>query len=150
MRWNSRRASYRPSQEPIDPSQFSVAPVGDAIARDFVIRHHYSGSYPAAVAAYGMFQRIAAFQEELVGVAVFSVPMQPKAAAAYGAPADAKFCELGRFVLKDHVAGNGKRGSSGAPLGCWQKTNSGLTEGRTTICACPTAIRFLGRMPREI
>jgi hypothetical protein len=44
MRWNSRRASYRPSQEPIDPSQFSVAPIGDAAARNFVIRHHYSGS----------------------------------------------------------------------------------------------------------
>lgn len=108
MKWNSRRAFYRPSQEPIDPSNFSVAPVGDAIARNFVIKHHYSGSYPAAVAAYGMFERIAPFQEELVGVAVFSVPMQPKAAAAYGAPADAKFCELGRFVLKDHVAGNGE------------------------------------------
>ncbi|MDG2570719.1 hypothetical protein P7L87_24495, partial [Vibrio parahaemolyticus] len=52
MRWNSRRASYRPSQEPINPSLFSVNPIGDALARDFVIRHHYSGSYPAAVAAY--------------------------------------------------------------------------------------------------
>jgi hypothetical protein len=108
MRWNSRRGFYRPSQEPITPSNFSVAPVGDAIARNFVIKHHYSGSYPAAVAAYGMFERIAPFQEELVGVAVFSVPMQPKAAAAYGAPSEAKFCELGRFVLRDHVGGNGE------------------------------------------
>jgi hypothetical protein len=41
-------------------------------------------------------------------VAVFSVPMQPRAAATYGAPSDAKFCELGRFVLKDHVGGNGE------------------------------------------
>ncbi len=79
MRWNSRRGFYRPSQKPINPSNFfSVAPVGDAIARNFVIKHHYSGSYPAAVAAYGMFKRIAPFQEELVGVAVFSVPMQPR------------------------------------------------------------------------
>jgi hypothetical protein len=108
MRWNSRRASYRPSQEPIDPSQFSVAPIGDAAARDFVIRHHYSGSYPAAIAAYGLFERTAPFQQELVGVAVFSVPMQPRAAAAYGATPAAKFCELGRFVLKDHVGGNGE------------------------------------------
>jgi hypothetical protein len=55
-----------------------------------------------------MFKRIAPFQEELVGVAVFSVPIQPKAAAAYGAPIEAKFCELGRFVLRDHVGGNGE------------------------------------------
>jgi hypothetical protein len=108
MRWNSRRAFYRPAQEPIDPTQFSVSPVGDALARDFVIKHHYSGSYPAAIAAYGMFERIAPFQEDLVGVAVFSVPIQPKAAAAYGAPADTKFCELGRFILKDSVKGNGE------------------------------------------
>jgi hypothetical protein len=108
MRWNSRRASYRPSQEPIDPSQFSVEPIGDAAAREFVIKHHYSGSYPAAIAAYGLLERIAPFQQDLVGVAVFSVPMQPKAAAAYGAAPDAKFCELGRFVLKDHVGGNGE------------------------------------------
>jgi hypothetical protein len=105
MRWNSRRASYRPSQEPIDPSQFSVGPIGDAAAREFVIKHHYSGSYPAAIAAYGLFERIAPFQEQLVGVAVFSVPMQPKAADAYGA-AGAKFCELGRFILLDHIGGN--------------------------------------------
>ncbi|EIM30348.1 hypothetical protein MicloDRAFT_00008980 [Microvirga lotononidis] len=77
MLWNRRRASYRPSQEPIDLSLFSVNPIGDAVARDFVIRHHYSGSYPAAAAAYSMFERVAPFQEELVGIAVFSVPMLP-------------------------------------------------------------------------
>jgi hypothetical protein len=62
MRWNSRRASYRPSQEPIDPSQFSVEPIGDAAARDFVFNHHYSGSYLAVIAAYGLFERAAPFQ----------------------------------------------------------------------------------------
>jgi hypothetical protein len=72
MRWNSRRASYRPSQEPIDPSQFSVEPIGDAAAREFVIKHHYSGSHPAAVAAYGLYERVAPYQQDLVGVAVFS------------------------------------------------------------------------------
>ena len=111
MRWNSHRAFYRavyhPSQEPIDPSNFSVASVVDAIARNFVIEHHYS--YPAAVAAYGMFECIAPFQEEIVGVAGFSAPMQLKA-AAYGAPSEAEFCKIGRFVLRDHVGGNGAPG----------------------------------------
>lgn len=43
----------------------------------------------------------------LAGVAVFSVSVQPRAADAYGA-AGATTCDLGRFVLLDHVAGNGE------------------------------------------
>ncbi len=107
LRWRAHRACYRPAQEPIDPSRYRVAAVGDRVARTFVLTHHYSGSYPAAIAAYGLFERICAFQEELVGVAVFSVPMQPRAADAYGAGGLA-FCELGRFVLLDRVGGNGE------------------------------------------
>ena len=107
LRWRARRASYRPAQEPIDPSRFRVAPIGDRLARDFVLAHHYSGSYPAAIAAYGLYERIAPFQDDLVGVAVFSVPMQPRAADAYGADG-LPFCELGRFVLLDRVGGNGE------------------------------------------
>jgi hypothetical protein len=30
MRWQSRRTIYRPAQEPIDPSQFSNTPIGEA------------------------------------------------------------------------------------------------------------------------
>src|SRR5690349_19965485 len=108
MRWNSRRASYRPSQVPIDPSQCPVEPIRDPAARECVIRHHYSGSYPASIAACGLFERSGPFQQDLGGVAVFSVPMRPRAAAAYGATPAATFCELGRFVLKDHVGGNGE------------------------------------------
>jgi hypothetical protein len=107
MQWRQGRASYRPSQEPIDPDQFSVELIGDGPARAFVTTHHYSRSYPAAVAAYGLFERVAPHQQNLVGVAVFSVPMQPKAADAYGAKG-APFCELGRFVLLDHVGDNGE------------------------------------------
>jgi hypothetical protein len=106
-RWRAGRHSYRPAQEPIDPTRFAVQPIGDRLARDFVRTHHYSGSYPAAIAAYGLFERRAPFQEDLVGVAVFSVPMQPRAADAYGADG-LKFCELGRFVLLDDVGGNGE------------------------------------------
>jgi hypothetical protein len=70
-----------------------------------VLHHHYSGSYPVEIAAYGMMECAANRTAALVGVAVFSVPVQPRAAAAYGAQ-DAPFCDLGRFLLLDHVPGN--------------------------------------------
>jgi hypothetical protein len=105
QRWRAGRASYRPLREPIDPSNFEVAPIDERAARAFVLAHHYSGSYPAAVARYGLFERVRLGRSALVGVAIFSVPIQPRAAAAYGA-AGVTFCDLGRFVLLDHVGAN--------------------------------------------
>lgn len=133
LRWRAGRAIYRPATEPIDPDQFRVASIGDRVARDFVCTHHYSKSYPAAIAAYGLFERQGVHQERLSGVAVFSVPMQPRAADAYGAQG-LPFCELGRFVLLDEVGGNGET---------WFLTKAmrqlGLdktTEGRPTYGLC--------------
>jgi hypothetical protein len=107
MRWNAGRSTYRPAQEPIDTSRFFVERVREALAREFVVTHHYSRSFPAAIACYGLMERVGPHQTRLSGVAVFSVSMQPKAADAYGAAGEA-FCELGRFVLLDDVAGNGE------------------------------------------
>jgi len=104
MRWRHGRSSYRPQQEPFDPSQYGVELIGDAAARAFVLEHHYSRSYPAAIAAFGLMERHG-HSQRLAGVAVFSVPMNNRAAARYGAP-DAPFCDLGRFVLLDEIAGN--------------------------------------------
>lgn len=105
QRWREGRSSYRPLREPIDTSKFEVLPINDGAARDFVIKHHYSKSYPAAVARYGLFSLSAFRQPELVGVAVFSVPIQPKAGPAYGGGLT-PFCDLGRFVLLDEVGAN--------------------------------------------
>lgn len=106
QRWRDRRPAYRPQREPLDPQRYAVVRLfGDAEARDFVRTHHYSGSYPAAIAAYGLMERERRRADALVGVAVFSVPVQPRAADAYGA-CGVRFCDLGRFVLLDHVPGN--------------------------------------------
>lgn len=49
QRWRSRRDTYRPAGERIDPVSYDVAAIpDDATARAFVCSHHYSGSYPAA------------------------------------------------------------------------------------------------------
>ena len=108
LRWRERRQSYRPQGEPINPARYAVVRLaGDAEARAFISRHHYAGSYPAAIAAFGLMETAPFRRATLAGVAVFSVSVQPRAADAYGA-AGATACDLGRFVLLDHVAGNGE------------------------------------------
>jgi len=107
QRWRDRRGSYRPAGEPIDPSRYEVVALDDdARARAFVERHHYSGSLPAAVVRAGLFRRDPHRADELVGVAVFSVGVQPAAMRAH-AGTDAGL-ELGRLVLLDDVPANGE------------------------------------------
>lgn len=103
QRWRDRRASYRPAGEPIDPGQLEVAPIGDdTTARRFVERHHYSGSYPAARFRHGLYRG-----DQLVGVAVFSMPVQPRCLDVLPGERIASV-ELGRFVLLDDVKANGE------------------------------------------
>lgn len=74
----------------------------DKVAKAFVVEHHYSGSYPAARERVGLYRGA-----QLVGVAVFSIPAQPKALDVL--PGERETCvELGRFVLLDEVAANGE------------------------------------------
>ena len=134
MRWRGGRSTYRSAREPIDPSRYRVGRIGDKAARDFVVRHHYSRSYPAAIAAYGLFERIGAHQEELAGVAVFSVCMQPRAADAYGA-GGLPFAELGRFVLLDRVPGNGETWFLSRALSAFAADKAG-PDGRPAYALC--------------
>lgn len=102
QRWRDRRGVYRPVGEPIDPHRYDVAAIADdTTARRFVERHHYSGSFPAARFRFGLYRGA-----ELVGVAVFSVPAQPRALACLPDPGTS--VELGRFVLVDDVPANGE------------------------------------------
>lgn len=103
QRWTAGRDSYRPAGELIEPREFDVAPLGELDAKAFVIAHHYSRSYPAARFRFGLHRR-----GELVGVAVFSHPMNDRVLTSVF-PGDARSSvELGRFVLVDAVAGNGE------------------------------------------
>lgn len=103
QRWRGRRTSYRPAGEVIDPRRYEVALItGDNEARAFVVAHHYSASYPAARVRVGLYRG-----QDLVGVAVFSVPAQGKALDVL--PCDRnEAVELGRLVLLDDVPGNGE------------------------------------------
>lgn len=105
QRWRARRDAYRRPDEPIRTLEHEVAEIpDDTTARAFVERHHYSGSYPAARARYGLYRGAA-----LVGVAVFSHPANDRVVTNLGGGLGARDgMELGRFVLLDEVAGNGE------------------------------------------
>src|SRR5919206_39104 len=75
QRWRQGRTRYLPRREVIRPAEFEVAPLmDDGEAKLFIVRHHYSRSYPAARRRFGLYRR-----SQLVGCAVFSYPTHTKA-----------------------------------------------------------------------
>ncbi len=107
QRWRTHRASYRPAGEVFDPARAIVAPIDEADAKRFVLAHHYSASYPAARCRAGLFCKRPFARDELVGVAVFSVPMNQRTVPHYFPGLDPNGgVELGRLVLLDDVAAN--------------------------------------------
>jgi hypothetical protein len=109
QRWRERRSSYRPSGEPIDPRRFAVEEVDEASAKAFVVRHHYSGSYPATRARYGLWRtRGPVWKADLVGVVAYSVPQSEHVIPKWLEVGPRAGVELGRLVLLDEVAANGE------------------------------------------
>jgi hypothetical protein len=103
QRWRDRRGAWRPASELIQPSRYTVDVIERTTAARFVEAHHYSGSYVASRLQVGLFEGL-----ELVGVAAFSVGVQPKAVPRWCGVPTAAGVELGRFVLLDRVPGNGE------------------------------------------
>lgn len=108
QRWSAGRQSFRPPGETIDPGRHEVAPIDEATAKKFVVTHHYSRSYPAARARFGLFRQNPGRPAELAGVCVFSVPMNQRAIPRHTGQSPEQGCELGRFVLLDAVEANGE------------------------------------------
>ncbi len=102
QRWRDGASSFR-TDDITDLSKYEVAIIaGDNVAREFVERHHYSRSYPAARLRVGLYRG-----SELAGVAVFSHPPSEKVLARLPCERLAGV-ELGRFILLDDVPGNGE------------------------------------------
>lgn len=106
QRWRDRRTSFVPPMDRFDPSRAEVALLPEAEARDFVVQHHYSRSWPAARCRVGLFQKAPFEQSRLVGVAVFGVGMQPLAMGKYLGLDPSHGIELSRFVLLDEARFN--------------------------------------------
>lgn len=115
QRWEYRQHSWRhPAEGGFHAPAFDVVRLPEQLAREFVTRHHYAGSFPAARFSYGLTtsdERLAVDGtvvdgRALVGVAVLSVPM--RAAVLSNVFPDlepnAQTLELGRLVLTDTPA----------------------------------------------
>ena len=103
QRWSKRRGVYLRADTTIATALYDVEPIpDDRTAKAFVLEHHYSASYPSAQRRYGLY-----CLGDLVGVAVFSVPMQARVLDR--CPGDRQSStELGRLVLRDSVPANGE------------------------------------------
>lgn len=104
QRWRGGRTLFRTEQDDttFDRRNYSVDVLEEAKAKAFVIEHHYSRSYPAAVFRVGLYGAGA----QLEGVCVFSVPMNQRVIPAYTGVGPQEGVELGRFVLLDQAPRN--------------------------------------------
>lgn len=108
QRWHRKHQAWTTPRQLFDHTRAEVTPIPEQLARSFILTHHYATSYPAARARYGLWQRKHRHAPaQLVGVAVFSQPMQSRCAGAYFEGATQRqVVELGRFCLLDSAEFN--------------------------------------------
>lgn len=117
LRWADGRHSWRHRREGgFDESRYSVEPIDEAVAKAYVLRHHYAHSYPAAVRRFGLFVDDDS-ADPLVGVAVFSVPVSAAVLTRVFPHAEpvVETLELGRFVLEGGVQAHSGTAAGRAP-----------------------------------
>src|SRR4051812_25590464 len=103
-RWSDRRETWVRPPELFSPGGFAVDVVAERLARRFVEREHYAGSFPAARLSVGLWGP----GPSLVGVAVFSVPMSSNVLPRWTGFDHCHAVELGRFVCAPSVKYNGE------------------------------------------
>jgi len=107
QRWRERRDSFRRRGEAFDPSAYGVELIErHAPARDFVVRHHYSSSWPSVSVCVGLFRRRAFFAPELVGVCTFGTGASQKSIPRWTGLPPTEGLQLNRLVLLDEVPFN--------------------------------------------
>lgn len=104
QRWRLGRDVHRARAADFRPGDYGVELLADdARPRAFIEAHHYSGSYPAARCRVGLFRRAPFAAPELVGTAVYSVGVQPRAPLKWAGLGADRAVDLGRLVLLDDV-----------------------------------------------
>ena len=144
------RSTFTRPTTVIDPSRLHVDRIAnDTTARRFVEAHHYARSFPAAIASFGLFESSPSAPAELVGVATFSVPMNLGRDVSSLLEDGESACELGRFVLLDHVP-------HGAETFFLKRARAGLASAKVRRCGTsgstrpkyPIVISFSDPVPR--
>jgi len=108
QRWRGQQHSWRHRRDGgFDHQRFEVELLGEAPAKDFVLTHHYSRSFPSARFRFALYA-VDAGERDLCGVAVFGVPVS---AAVLTCPLPdlepyAASLECSRFVLTDDCPAN--------------------------------------------
>jgi hypothetical protein len=107
QRWRDRRCRWIPNASEIDPARLSVDVIDTRLhAAPFVKAHHYAASMPVARLSIGLFANGKGGRSELVGVCVFSHPVNnasvPKTA---GLSNPRTACDLGRLVIDQSQGG---------------------------------------------
>lgn len=109
QRWADRREHRRTPGERINPAEYGVDILGRKEAKAFIIQHHYSGSYPAAHLAVGLYRKVGVQSSRLVGAAVFSEGVRSHEAMPRWTGFERQHgTELGRLVLLPEVLHNGE------------------------------------------
>ncbi len=101
QRWREKKVRYRPPGEVFNPARAEVVVLAERDAKDFITRHHYSASYPAAKFRVGLLVKPAFGREYLGGVVVYSVPMTQQVIPAVLGCAPEHGVELGRLCMLD-------------------------------------------------
>jgi len=108
QRWRDRRCHWIPDATEIDPKQLAVDVISTKNqAAPFVRAHHYTASMPVARLSVGLFANARGGRSELVGVCVFSHPVNNASVPKSAGLADPRTaCDLGRLVIDDSQGGN--------------------------------------------
>ena len=108
QRWRDRRCRWIPNATEIDPKRLSVDVISTkSQAAPFVLANHYSGSMPVARLSIGLFANGRGRCPELVGVCVFSVPVNDASVPKTAGLSDPRSaCDLGRLVIDPSQGGN--------------------------------------------
>jgi hypothetical protein len=115
QRTTERRQSWRHvSEGGFNQRDYQVVPLAWKTARDFIIGHHYSGSFPAMKLRYGFVHRPT---DRLVGVATFGPP-QSRGVLTNPLPEldYTTATEWNRLVLLDEVPANAESNFGRAAL----------------------------------
>lgn len=110
--WISRNAGFQRRSRWVahravsDPERYRIERIEEGLARRFCERHHYAGNLGAVRLSIGLYERGRAGETELVGVCVFGMLMQPRAAERWCGQ-DSRFVpEPHRLCLRDRAPFN--------------------------------------------
>jgi hypothetical protein len=108
QRWRDRRCRWIPNASEIDPTRLSVDVIDTRLhAAPFVKAHHYAASMPVARLSIGLFANGKGGRSELVGVCVFSHPVNNASVPKTAGLSDPRTaCDLGRLVIDQAQGGN--------------------------------------------